>query len=238
MSMTPRAARPAPAGRRPRRDRRARGLAAAGAALLAVLAAGGLSACGPEQVGTAAVVGDERIRVDQLQDQTQELLAAVPGTDPGQAQTSILQSMILSDVIAEAAGDLDVAVSRGEAAAQRDQLLAQVRQQAQDKDKPARVLAAEQLAQQQIYVAPSELDAWVRDQLLLREISAAAAEGLPAGSQEAADATTKALVAASRRLDVDVNPRYGRWNPEQGLEASVGGGLSKTVAELTKPTGG
>jgi len=41
-----------------------------------------------------------------------------------------------------------------------------------------------------------------------------------------------ALLKAGRSLDIEVNPRYGEWNPRRGVSPLVSGGLSKTAAQL------
>ncbi len=207
--------------------------ALAGVVAVTVVSAG-LTGCASERLGTAAQVGDERISVEDLQQETRDFLAAAPGTEPGVAQRNILQSRIVSQVIEEAAEEVGATVSDGEVASQRDQLLGPLRAQARQQNVAPRVIVVRELAKQQNIVAPSGLDRFVRDQLLFQAIAERAAPG--ASEEESAQATTEALVAASRELDVEVNPRYGRWNAERGLEAQVGGGLSKSVEELTSPS--
>ncbi|MGH8939497.1 MAG: hypothetical protein ACRDV2_09115 [Actinomycetes bacterium] len=202
-------------------------------AALVLAAAATLPACGPDQIGTAAVIGGERISVADLQRDTRDFLAAAPGTDAAAGQGTMLQGLIVSQVIEAAAEDVGARVTDGQVAAERSRLLAPLRSQAGQEQVSARVLAVRQLAQQQTYLPPQELDRFVRDQLLFQAISEAAAQGAAPGSEEAAAATNEALVSASRGLSVDVNPRYGTWDPERGLARQVGGGLSKTVDELT-----
>ena len=198
---------------------------------LAVLAAVvlvlvGITGCRADQLGTAAVVAGERISVEDLQDATASYLEAVPGGAENTAQQAILQQKIVSAVIEQAAQDAGVSVSDGEVAAQRDQILDQVREQAEEEGIDPRAYVSQQLAQsqQQAVVPPDDLEQFIRDQLLASRL----ADNDPV-------ATNEALVAAAEKTKVEVNPRYGRWDPQQGLAPLVSGGLSSTVEELQQP---
>jgi SurA N-terminal domain len=212
-----------PLARRTRRlGRTARTATVAAAALLALSA---LASCRPDQVGTAANVAGERISVDELQDATASYLEAVPTGDESSAQQAILQQLIVSAVIEKAAATADVDVTDSEVAAQRDEVLDSVREPAEAEGVSARVYLVRQLAQSQqgAVVPPERLEEFIRDQLLASRI---------AGNDPAL--TNQALVEAAEQTDVEVNPRYGRWDPQQGLAPLVSGGLSSTVEELTQ----
>jgi hypothetical protein len=213
-------------------DRRLRRSLAALA--LAVAATTLLSSCRPDQGGAAALVGDDTISVDELQSATQDYLEVAPDSNAGDIQEGILQRMLISAVFASAAENLDVSVTDGQVAGQLDQLLSSVRTQARAAGLSPRGYLVTQLGQgqTQTVVAPSQLEDWVRDQMLLQGIVQAAGGDAEPGSEQANVAVNDALLEASRELDVEVNPRYGRWNPRNGVEPLVGGGLSKTVGEL------
>jgi hypothetical protein len=198
-----------------------RGLAALAVALLAMSS---LVSCRADQVGTAANVDDESISVEELQDATVGYLEAVPDGNAGDAQQAILQQMIVSAVIAKAADSAGVTVTDGEVAAARDQALDSVREPAEEADVSPRAYLSRQLSDSQggAVVPPDQLEQFIRDQLLASKLG----ENDPAAANEA-------LVAASRETDVRVNPRYGRWDPQQGLAPLVSGGLSHTVEELS-----
>ena len=209
---------------RARRTRRLTRSAALAAAVLLGFSA--LTSCRADQVGTAAIVEGERITVEELQDSTQSFLDAVPSGEAASAQQAILQQMIVSAVIEKAAADADVTVTDGEVAAQRDEVLDSVREPAEAEGISAREFIVRQLSggQQQAVVPPENLEQFIRDQLLASRL----ADNDPA-------ATNEALVAAAEETEVEVNPRYGRWDPQQGLAPLVSGGLSSTVEELTQP---
>lgn len=206
--------------------KRVRRLLAAALALAASLA---LTACNPDQVGAAAVVDGSRITVSQLQDATKGFHTLAPQVDQGEAQLRILERMILSKVIDRAAHDAGVSVTDGEVAAATEQITASIG----GRDQLVRALAQQQPP---TVLAPSYIDRWTRDRLLFTKLAAKLAGGAPPTSQQAGIAASNALVAAGKKMDIEVNPRYGTWNPSRGLDAEISGGLSKTVQELNSPT--
>lgn len=209
--------------------------------LLAVVAVGtlALTACDPRQVGAAAVIGGDRVDIDALQAQTRSYLEQVPSAQSGEVQRALLQRIIVSRVIDSAAEDAGVSVPDSQVAQQRRSLFASVRQQARSQELSPRAFLVQQLAsgQQPTVVAPGQVDRWIRDQLLVGQISTQAAQGLDPASPEAAQAANRVLIRAARRLDVEVNPRYGRWDPRSGLAPLVSGGLSRDAADLRREGG-
>lgn len=199
--------------------------------VVALLAGLALSGCGPKEIGAAAIVDGDPIRVQQLQDATTGYLAVVPRADRGDAQLRILERMILSRVIDRAARREDVSVSAGEVAAERQQILSSV---------GGRTRLVQALAEQQppTVLAPSYLDRWTRDRLLFGKLAEKLGGGQDPTSAEAGEAAGNALVSSAKAMKVRVNPRYGTWNPEQGLQGVVSGGLSRTVEELERPAAG
>jgi hypothetical protein len=210
-----------PTIRTPNRRRVGRGLAVAAVALLAVTS---LTSCRADQVGSAAIVDGAPISVHELQDATSNFLAAVPSGNAGDAQQAILQQLIVSAVIENAADTAGVTVSTGEVAAARDEALDSVREPAAAAKVSARAFLSRQIAEGQnpSVVPPDLLEEFIRVQLLASRLSA----NDPA-------AASAAIAAAAAKTDVEVNPRYGRWDPQVGLAPLISGGLSKTVAELT-----
>lgn len=190
----------------------------------ALLALTSLTSCRADQVGTAAIVDGHSISVHELQDATANYLKAVPSGNAGDAQHAILQQMIVSAVIEKAGKTAGVTVSAGEVASQRDQVLTSVRAAARAAKVSARAYVSRQLAQGQnaAVVPPVQLDQFIRVQLLAGKLG----QNDPAAASET-------ISSAAAHTDVEVNPRYGRWNPQQGLAPLISGGLSKTVEELS-----
>lgn len=202
-----------------------RSLAMAAVAAAALLAAVSLSACNSDELGAAAIVDGKVITTQQLQTATQDYFVAVPGGDKKGAQLRILERMVLSRIISRAAAKEDVRVSTGAVAKQRDQIL---------KSTKGRKGLVRALSQQQnpTVLAPTLIDQWVRDQLVYRRLVAKIVGSSDPNSPDAATKGSQALIAAGKAMDITINPRYGKWNPQRGVEALISGGLSKTAAQL------
>jgi hypothetical protein len=195
------------------------------AAVVALLAAVSLAACSPDELGAAAIVDGNVISTDTLQTSAREYLAIVPNGDKSQLQQRILERMVLSRVIAKAARDNDVRVSTGTVAAQRDKFY--------ETTKNRRGLVAALASQQSpIIIPPDYVNQWVRDQLLVRKIVTKLA-GTDDPSSDAANARGSAtLSATAKTMKIEINPRYGTWDPNRGVQAQLSGGLAKTPAQL------
>jgi hypothetical protein len=175
----------------------------------------GLVGCGEtSKVGTAAIVGDERISVIQLQANVERVLderaaqatGAPDRTDvtSGELQRQLLGRMISSRLLAVVAGELGApSVTPG----QVDQLIAGVRQQ-----------GGEELVKQraaELNIAFADLRDFVRDEQLTLNIFGKL--GPAPRTQEEFDALQvklgERLAKAEDAVGVTVNPRYGRWDP-------------------------
>lgn len=195
-------------------------------AVVALLAGGFLTACNPDQVGSAAIVDGKSIRSDTLQQATRDYLKAVGTTDDSQAQRRILERMVFSLVVRRAAKDLGVGVSTGTVVRQRDQVVKSV---------GSKVAVVRALAQQQTptAIAPSQLDSWVRDRLLTNKILSTVDPGGDPTSAVAQQKASAAFVKAARSMKITLNPRYGTFSPTRGVQPLISGGLSSTVAQLS-----
>ncbi|MFE4665069.1 SurA N-terminal domain-containing protein [Streptomyces sp. NPDC056716] len=170
-----------------------------------------LTACGNDaHPGAAAVVGDQRITVSQLESRVGEVRDAQRAavTDEAQyAQTiaetgsltrDTLHGMVLDQVLNRAAKDAGVTVTRNEVQTFRGELEAQAG--------GAQALEAAWL--QQYGVAPERLDANLRVQIEAQKLAARL------GTDTSQPAFWAALSEASKNLGVDLNPRYGSWDVE------------------------
>ncbi|MBQ0829507.1 SurA N-terminal domain-containing protein [Streptomyces tagetis] len=195
-----------------------------------VAAAPLLSACGSDaHPGAAAVVGDQRITVSQLEGRVGEVReaqrAAVPDDEQyqqvvartGSLTRDTLHSMVLDRVLHRAAEDAGVSVSRKEVQHMRTGL----EQQAGG----ARELETVWL--QQYGVPPVRLEENLRLQLEAQKL----AEHL--GTDTSRPEFWKALSAASEKLDVDLNPRYGSWDVQKSSRVDSGTPWLRDVSEQT-----
>lgn len=197
----------------------------AAALAIALVAAAGLSGCSDQRLGAAAVVDGQRISTDDVQQSARAYLKIVPGADSGQVQRDILQRLILSEVIDKVARREGVGVSRGRVAAARDDLL----KSTGGRKGLIRALASQQ---QPSVLAPAYLDRWFKDQLLFKRITIKLAAGGDPTSAVETNKTSTLLSRTARSMEIEVNPRYGKWSLRRGVVALESGGLSKSAAEL------
>ncbi|MFF0017178.1 SurA N-terminal domain-containing protein [Streptomyces sp. NPDC005374] len=166
-----------------------------------------LTACGSDaHPGAAAVVGNQRITVAQLENRVTEVrdaqrtvatdqnAQAVP--EKGTLARAVLHNMVLDRVLHRAAENAGVTVTRKEV----QELRSALEQQAGG----AKALEAAWV--DQYGIAPERLD----DNLHLRLEAQKLATDL--GTETGTPAFWSALSKASKELDVDLNPRYGTWD--------------------------
>ncbi|MFH8464185.1 SurA N-terminal domain-containing protein [Streptomyces sp. NPDC017991] len=199
-----------------------------------VTAAPLLTACGSDaHPGAAAVVGDDRITVSQLENRVNEVRTAQRAATTGEAQyeqaiaksggltRDTLHGMVLDRVLHRAADDAGVTVTRKEI----QQARAGLEQQAGG----AKALEVSWL--QQYGVPPERLDDNLRVQIEAQKLAAAL------GTDTSQPAFWKALSEASKKLDVDLNPRYGNWDVEKSsrVDAKLPWVRDVTSAASQKP---
>ncbi|CAL9506909.1 hypothetical protein SUDANB6_03565 [Streptomyces sp. enrichment culture] len=178
----------------------------------AIAAAPLLAACGNDaRPGAAAVVDGRRITVAQLEDRVDEVRAAqraavrddaqyaqvVAGT--GTLARTTLQGMVLDRVLHRAARDAGVTVAPKEVQQMRTGLERQV----------GGAKALERVWLEQYDVPPARIDENLRLQLQAQKL----AEKL--GTDTGRPEFWKALSEASKKLDIDLNPRYGSWDVDR-----------------------
>ncbi len=200
------------------------------AALLA--AAPLLTACGGEaHPGAAAVVGGERIDVASLQaevkaardaqsasPQAAQLIAAT-----GDLGRQKLNGMIFDRILGRVAADQGVSASRAELQETRE---AFVRENGGEEGLEAVLL-------QQQGVAPGQIDDVVRRNVLMTKIIEK--QGItetPEGQQK----LQELFAAASKSLDIDVNPRYGAWDDTK-VQLDTGAATAPWLTRVTQGQG-
>ncbi|MEU1815235.1 SurA N-terminal domain-containing protein [Streptomyces roseifaciens] len=177
------------------------------AALLA--AAPLLTACGQTaHPGAAAVVGDDRITVSQLQRQVEDVREAQRSSPQGEQLTAnsarlgqdTLVRLIQYRIVEKAGKDNGVAVTRRELQRQRADVEAA--------NGGASTVRARFLA---LGIAPDQID-----QALSVDLVRAKLDG-----KFGAARTNQILMRTSDALHVDVNPRYGVWDGKRGTAQSA-----------------
>ncbi|MGW1375225.1 SurA N-terminal domain-containing protein [Streptomyces sp. NPDC002446] len=170
-----------------------------------------LAACGGEaHPGAAAIVDGKRITVAQLQAKVKDVRAAQEKSpqggqlimNTGRLSLATLNGMIFDEVLARSARDAGVTVTRHD--------VQKWRARAEKRAGGAERLKAMWLQQG---IAPGEVDAMVRNQLLMDGVAdhLGADRGRPEGQQKLA----RELSRASRAMGIDVNPRFGKWDDQQ-----------------------
>lgn len=195
-----------------RRRRRWGGAGVSVAAL--VVAAPLLTGCGNDaHPGAAAVVGDSRITTGDLQASVKQVRAAqrdAPRGEEmikhtGQLSRATLNRMIHDRVVDRAGEDSGVSVSRRDVQSARAQFERQV---GGSKQFEAALLQEEM-------VAPGGVEDWVRTQVIIQELVKEA--GIDPSTREGNQQLARKLARVSEKMDIDVNPRYGKWDAKQAV---------------------
>lgn len=198
-----------------------------------VLAVGvALSGCGlAQEAGAAAVVGGETISVSQVQELSRELVE-VSGSqgqapDAGDAQRRTLSLLVAGHVLEAAADEVGASVTAGEVDARYQEYVESTGGEAE----------LRQALVTQANVAPSWGREYIREMVLLEKIADELVPGDaqdPAVAEQRQQAFTQLLEQTTRRLDVDVNPRYGTFDADRlDIVALPSAGLARSTATET-----
>ncbi|CAL9477195.1 SurA N-terminal domain-containing protein [Streptomyces sp. enrichment culture] len=184
----------------------------------AIAAAPLLTACGNDaHPGAAAVVGGQRITVSQLEERVGEVRAAQRAAVQNDAQyqqaiartgtltRDTLHTMVLDRVLHRAAEDAGVSVSRKEIQEMRSGL----------EEQAGGAEALETTWLQRYGIPPRRLEENLRLQLEAQKL----AEKL--GTDTTRPEFWKTLSESSKKLDVDLNPRYGTWDVQKSSRADA-----------------
>ena len=173
----------------------------------AIAAALLLSGC--SQVGSAATIGDTKITQEVVQTSIDSILAERAKIDISQMELqtgadlnlSQLRFQVLTVLIREVGKDFKIEASKAEIDTRRAGILEQVGGEA---GLPKALVGAG--------IAPANLDLYLEAVIVSGKISdAIVATGV---AQEALGAEISRIVAAkAAQLKVEVNPRYGKWDP-------------------------
>lgn len=176
-------------------------------AISAIAAALLLNGC--SQVGAAATIGETKITQEVVQGSIDAILAERGKIDISQMELqtgadlnlSQLRFQVLTVLIREVGKDFKVEASKAEIDTRREGILEQVGGEA---GLPKALVGAG--------IAPANLDLYLEAVIISGKISdAIVATGV---TQEALGAEISRIVAAkAAKLKVEINPRYGKWDP-------------------------
>ncbi|RDG37886.1 SurA N-terminal domain-containing protein [Streptomyces corynorhini] len=196
-----------------------------------------LTACGGDShPGAAAVVGGQRIEVSALQAEVQDVRSAQRSTpdadqlikNTGQLGQAKLNNMIFDRILQRSADDAGVKVSRKEVQAIREQAVAG--------SGGERQFVETQL--QQRALTSDQIDTAIRREVLFDKL--AKALGADTSTPQGVQTALADLTATSKKLGVDVNPRYGSWDErEVRLTEAKQSWITQITREATEeqPTG-
>ncbi|MCK1796890.1 SurA N-terminal domain-containing protein [Streptomyces sp. XM4193] len=206
------------------------------AATALAVAAPLLTGCGSEETraGAAAVVDGERITVSQVQSRSEAVRDAQRAGDgagelirsSGRLGHYNLNEMISSRVIARAAADEGVRVSRREVQEAR----ASDQKRAGGKEQLESTLLRENA------LAPSQINDSYRTTLLFNKLVQAL--GVQAGDPKADEVISAKLVETSKKMGIKVSPRYGSWDMEKFQLADGERSWLKAAVEKEPGAGG
>lgn len=187
-----------------------------------------LAACGGAvAAGSAAVLGDERIPTSEVSGQLAQINTArgLPADSANaEATTSIIQRLVVTNLVDQAADRLGVTISDGAVDAE---LLAL------EANAGGREALDDALLQSNI--PPDQAAAQVRVSLLVREM------GLildPTGDPQTQNtAVFNYVVALSDELDVSISPRFGTWDSAQLSLGPLPDDLSTPAAQAEPAAG-
>jgi hypothetical protein len=182
-------------------------------AALALAAAAALSACGPSQLGAAAIVDDQRITVSEVQHTLKDVRElrerfALPTTLGAEAARMEVERRVLDLVFERAATDLGLQVTAGDVA------------QAQDAEDRSPEEIARLAAENNVSLA--SLDQLYRRFTLEQKISDQVSKLNPGATEAQLNAAfAERLVATAKKMQIKINPRYGEFDPTVGQIAAV-----------------
>lgn len=179
-------------------------------ALIAALSLVGLTAC--SSVNSAATLGDITITQEQLQSTVDQLLveraAAGPLESPLETGAALnrsqLRFQIITTIFEEIAKELRIQLSDSDIANSKATLI----NQSGGEEALATNLAAAQ-------IASKNFDAYIRAILISDRLNEALiATGV--AESEISNTVSQLVTAKAKELEININPRYGRWDFEIG----------------------
>lgn len=174
------------------------------------------SGCGPTQLGAAAIVGDERVTISEIQDTvaaTRELQEQqnVIVRGPALAARREVQRRVIDQIFLRTAASLGIIVSAGEVAAAANAKRREI-------GGPDEFLAA--LAENGLN--PAQVDEVFRSQVLIEKISERLAGGQKLPQTELDRLLQAKLSEIATGMRIKVNPRYGTFDTSAvGLRAAL-----------------
>lgn len=203
--------------------------------IAAAVAAVTLTACGPVQMGAAAIIGTERVPASTLSgyvsalDQVYQAHPALQANvqyKPAQMPQLVLMWLVRFKIVDEVARRAGVQVSPGEAQRALAAVTRQIEQQAQRSVSPEEVALFNALPPN-LTGQLGRFEATI-EKLAVAYTGAKSASSLTQSQQQEFSRRINAEVAAAaKRLDIKINPRFGQLNMAQLTIAATPDRLSR-----------
>lgn len=176
------------------------------------MAATGIVACDTDQIGAAAVVDGERITISEVQDEVRayhELAGTEPTGDQTELQRQYLNSTISHMIVDEVGQDVGVSVSEAEI----DQFIADQFSALNPEGDLTQLMVDNRLTEETFRRV-------IHDQIMFDKIAEELGDENAAGQR---------YEAAAEEMEIEINPRYGRW---EGLQLqAISGSISESATQ-------
>ena len=180
-----------------------------------VLAALFLTSC--SSMNSAITVGDKEFSINDLQKPVDEILEARKSFDTSQVQLASgvelgrnqAQFAIISVLLDQIASDMKINFTNADVAKRRTEIVTQVGGEAE----LPKALASSNLA-------ASNLEPYIKVRLIIDKLTSDLV-ALGVSPEQASEEVSRLIVEAAKKLGVEVNPKYGKWNP---ITASIESG--------------
>ena len=180
-----------------------------------VLAALLLTSC--SSMNSGITVGDKEFSISDIQKPVDEILEARKSVDTSQMQLASgadlirnqAQFAIISVLLDQIASDMKINFTSADIATRRTEIVAQV---GGEQGLPAALVSSN--------LATSNLEPYIKVRLIIDKLTSDFIE-VGASPEQASEGVSRLIVAAAKKLGVQINPKYGTWNP---ITASIESG--------------
>lgn len=180
-----------------------------------VLAALLLTSC--SSMNSGITVGDKEFSISDIQKPVDEILEARKSVDTSQMQLASgadlirnqAQFAIISVLLDQIASDMKINFTSADIATRRTEIVAQV---GGEQGLPRALVSSN--------LATSNLEPYIKVRLIIDKLTSDFIE-VGASPEQASEGVSRLIVAAAKKLGVQINPKYGTWNP---ITASIESG--------------
>jgi len=168
-------------------------------------------------MNSGITVGDKEFSISDIQKPVDEILEARKSVDTSQMQLASgadlirnqAQFAIISVLLDQIASDMKINFTSADIATRRTEIVAQV---GGEQGLPTALVSSN--------LATSNLEPYIKVRLIIDKLTSDFIE-VGASPEQASEGVSRLIVAAAKKLGVEINPKYGTWNP---ITASIESG--------------